>query len=48
MSEVLRTESIHVQLLQKNSGAARITVDVSNAEERDTIIDAIRELARDL
>jgi ParB family chromosome partitioning protein len=48
LSEVLRTESIHVQLHQKKSGAARITIDVTNLENRDTLIDAIKELARDL
>jgi ParB family chromosome partitioning protein len=48
VSEVLKTDSIHVQLHQKKSGAARITVDLSNPEDRDTFIDAIRELARDL
>jgi ParB family chromosome partitioning protein len=43
VSEVLRTESVHVQLHQKSSGAARIVVDVSNADDRDAIIEAIRE-----
>ena len=43
VSEVLRTETVHVQLHQKASGAARIVVDVSNADERDAIIEAIRE-----
>jgi ParB family chromosome partitioning protein len=42
VSEVLRTESVHVQLHQKASGAARIVVDVSNADERDAIIQSIR------
>jgi ParB family transcriptional regulator, chromosome partitioning protein len=48
VSEVLRTDSVHVQLHQKVSGAARIVIDVGTAEDRDTIIDAIRELSRDL
>jgi ParB family chromosome partitioning protein len=43
VSEVLRTESVHVQLHQKPSGAARIVVDVSSAAERDVIVEAIRE-----
>jgi ParB family transcriptional regulator, chromosome partitioning protein len=43
VSEVLRTGSVHVQLHQKSSGAARIVVDVSNADDRDAIIEAIRE-----
>jgi ParB family chromosome partitioning protein len=42
VSEILRTESVHVQLHQKASGAARIMVDVSNAEERDAILDSVR------
>ena len=35
-------QSVHVQLHQKASGAARIVVDVSNAEERDAIVEASR------
>jgi ParB family transcriptional regulator, chromosome partitioning protein len=42
VSEVLRTKSVHVQLHQKASGAARIVVDVGNAGDRDAIIEAIR------
>jgi ParB family chromosome partitioning protein len=42
VSEVIRTESVHVQMHQKSSGAARIVVDVSNADERDAIVEAIR------
>jgi ParB family chromosome partitioning protein len=42
VSEVIRTESVHVQLHQKSSGAARIVVDVSNAGERDAVVKAIR------
>jgi ParB family chromosome partitioning protein len=48
VSEVLRTETLHVQLHQKRSGTARITVDVTSTEDRDALIDAIREFARDL
>ncbi|MDR5725876.1 MAG: ParB/RepB/Spo0J family partition protein [Terriglobia bacterium] len=43
VSEVLKTSRVHVQLHQKASGAARIVVDVSGADERDAIIDAIRD-----
>jgi ParB family chromosome partitioning protein len=43
VSEILRTESVHVQLHQKVSGAARIVVDVGNADDRDAIVQAIRE-----
>jgi hypothetical protein len=42
VSEVLRTKSVHVQLQQKASGAARIVVDVGNSDDRDAIIEAIR------
>jgi len=42
VSEILRTESVHVQLHQKPSGAARIVVDVSNADEREAIVEGIR------
>jgi ParB family chromosome partitioning protein len=48
VSEVLRTETVHVQLHQKASGAARIIVEVGNAEDRDLIIEGIREVSRDL
>jgi ParB family chromosome partitioning protein len=43
VSEVMRTASVQVQLHQKSSGAARIVVDVGNAAERDSIIEAIRD-----
>jgi len=43
VSEILRTESVHVQLHQKASGAARIVIDVDNTGDRDAIIQAIRE-----
>jgi ParB family transcriptional regulator, chromosome partitioning protein len=43
VSEVLRTKTLHVQLHQKASGAARIVVEVGNASDRDAIIEAIRE-----
>jgi ParB family chromosome partitioning protein len=42
VSNILGTESVHVQLHQKASGAARIVVDVSNADERDAIVEGIR------
>jgi len=42
VSEILRTRSVHVQLHQRASGAARIVVDVSSADERDAIIESIR------
>lgn len=42
VSEVLRTRKVHVRLQQKASGVARIVVDVAGPEERDAIIEAIR------
>ena len=48
VSEIIRTESVHVQLHQKASGAARIVVDVSNAEERDAMVEAIRSGLREI
>ena len=42
ISEVLRTKSVHVQLHQKASGAARIVIDVADVEARDAIVDAIK------
>jgi ParB family chromosome partitioning protein len=48
VSQVLKTDSVQVQLHQKPAGAARIVIDVGNANDRDSFIDAIKELARDL
>lgn len=48
VSEVLRTESVHVQLHQKASGSARIIVEVGNAQDRDVIIEGLREISQDL
>ncbi len=44
VSEVLRTKSVHVQLHQKASGAARIVIDVADAKSRDTVVGAIRSV----
>lgn len=44
VSEVLRTKSVHVQLQQKASGAARIVVEVADAKSRDAIIAAIKSV----
>jgi len=41
-TEVLKTKSVHVQLHQKPSGAARIVIDVADAKSRDAIVEAIR------
>jgi ParB family transcriptional regulator, chromosome partitioning protein len=42
ISEVLKTQTVHVQLHQKASGAARIVIDVADVEARDAIVDAIK------
>jgi ParB family transcriptional regulator, chromosome partitioning protein len=42
ISEVLKTKSVHVQLHQKASGAARIVIDVVDANSRDEIVEAIK------
>lgn len=41
-SEVLKTKTVHVQLHQKASGAARIVIDVAGSDARDAVIDAIK------
>jgi ParB family chromosome partitioning protein len=41
-TEVLKTTTVHVQLHQKPSGAARIVVDVADAMSRDAIVEAIK------
>jgi ParB family transcriptional regulator, chromosome partitioning protein len=42
ISEVLKTKSVHVQLHQKASGAARIVIDVADGKARDAIVEAIK------
>jgi ParB family transcriptional regulator, chromosome partitioning protein len=42
MSEIVKTESAHVKLRQKSSGAARIVIDVTDAGVRDAVIDAVK------
>jgi ParB family transcriptional regulator, chromosome partitioning protein len=42
ISEVLKTSTVHVQLHQKGSGAARIVVDVADAKARDAILELIK------
>lgn len=41
-SDVLKTKSVHVQLHRKVGGAARIVVDVADAQTRDVIVEAIK------
>jgi len=43
ISEVLKTKTVHVQLHQKSSGAARVVVEVEDPKSRDAIIEAIRK-----
>jgi ParB family transcriptional regulator, chromosome partitioning protein len=45
ISEVLKTKSVHVQLHQKASGAARIVIDVAGQVERDAMIQVIKKAA---
>jgi len=42
VSEVLRTESVHVQLQQKASGKGKLVVEFSDVKSRDAIVAAIR------
>jgi ParB family chromosome partitioning protein len=44
-SEVVKTKTVHVQLHQKVSGAARIVIDVVDPKSRDAIVEAIRKAA---
>jgi ParB family transcriptional regulator, chromosome partitioning protein len=46
VSEVLRTNALHVQLHQKSTGAARIVVDVADGGVRDKVIEAIKNAVR--
>jgi ParB family chromosome partitioning protein len=45
MTQVLKTKTVHVQLKQKASGAARIVIDVADAKSRDAIVEAIKAAA---
>jgi ParB family chromosome partitioning protein len=47
MSEIVKTRSVHVQLRQKSSGAARIVIDVSDAGVRDAVLDAVKSAVKD-
>jgi ParB family chromosome partitioning protein len=42
VSEVLRTQSVHVQLQQKASGKGKLIVEFSDAKSRDTLVAAIK------
>jgi ParB-like chromosome segregation protein Spo0J len=45
VSEVLRTQSVHVQLQQKASGKGKLIVEFSDAKTRDAIVAAIKGAA---
>jgi ParB family chromosome partitioning protein len=47
MSEIVKTRSVHVQLRQKSSGAARIVIDVADAGARDAVIEAVKSALKD-
>jgi len=42
VSEVLRTQAVHVQLQQKASGKGKLIVEFGDSETRDAILEAIR------
>ena len=43
ISEVLKTATVHVQLHQKASGAARIVIDVADGKARDAMVEPIKK-----
>ena len=45
ISEILKTKSVHVQLHQKASGAARIVVVVADETSRDVVLAALKQAA---
>jgi ParB family chromosome partitioning protein len=45
VSEVLKTQFVHVRLQQKDNGASRLIIDVSDAAKRDAILAAIKKAA---
>ena len=45
VSEVLKTQFVHVRLQQKDNGASRLIIDVSDAAKRDAILEAIKKAA---
>jgi ParB family chromosome partitioning protein len=46
--EVVKTKTVHAQLHQKASGAARIVIDVADAKARDAIVEAIKRAVEHL
>lgn len=46
VTEVLRGPGLHAQLQQKRDGKARIVVEVASDDQRDRLLEAIREIAR--
>ena len=45
VSEVLKTQFVHVRLQQKDNGTSRLLIDVSDAAQRDAIAQAIKKAA---
>jgi ParB family chromosome partitioning protein len=45
-SEIVKTRTVHVQLRQKSSGAARIVIDVADAGVRDAVIEAVKSAVK--
>jgi hypothetical protein len=45
VSEVLRTEAVHVQLHQKASGRGKLIVEFTDSVSRDALVAAIKKAA---
>jgi ParB family transcriptional regulator, chromosome partitioning protein len=48
VTEVHRSPAVHVQLHKRTSGAGKIIVDFSSAEHQDALVDAIKDIARQI
>jgi ParB family chromosome partitioning protein len=46
VSEVLRTQALHVQLHQKANGAGKLIVEFKDSETRDSVIEAIKKVLK--
>jgi ParB family transcriptional regulator, chromosome partitioning protein len=46
-SEIVKTRTVHVQLRQKSSGAARIVIDVADAAVRDAVLEAVKSAVKE-
>ena len=48
VSEVLRTPSVHAQVHRRPAGGGKLIVEFKDAAHEDALVDAIRDVARDL